>query len=411
MKRPPFFHGFLIFYFALIAGTYLGNQFLFHENFTISSSGLLVLSIAQSSLTGIIGPVLSQNISAAYIYFSLIITQLGGIGLLTYLLFLYWQLFHPNMPQHSIKAAFLLTIKVTVIVETCLFIFFLYALSGSDTNQSVYNQILPSLMLSIHSFNNAGLPFVESVSQLDSITHSFILQLGIIGGNTMGGLGIFVIDELLNPINLRRRLADPKIDWSPITKLSLFGGAFILLIFSCHFYIHEKGALLGDFQLIDSIIASIYETSSARGFGYSLFNSLQINEIVALFGAGTFTTGGGFTLVIIMPILSFFMKNHLKSMDWEIIAKLAKNLIIYFLISLCVASLIFLLIKNTTDSQYSFSKLMNTLNTNQLSVSHSISGSNSLFLGIVNIIGRLSFVVACIITLKQIRKKHASSTI
>ena len=63
---------------------------------------------------------------------------------------------------------------------------------------------------------------------------------------------------------------------------------------------------------------SIYEISTARGFGSSLsendlnLGSKLLHWFVSLIGSGPFSTGGGLTLLTIIWIYSLIWKNHKK---------------------------------------------------------------------------------------------------
>ena len=389
------FAGLIVLSLLLNAPFFLGQPAIAH-------SDTILISVAQACLTQIDASILQISISPLNYLFSVLITQISGIFLLSYLLFLYKKLTETGDHFH-LKEAFFTTIKFSLIFEFALFLFFLYSIPLESTGKSVRFKIVSALALSVKSFNNAGLPFIDSFLNEGTIRQNYIIQIGIVAGNIIGSLGIFVIDELLNPKNLRKRLANPGIDWSPITKVTIFGALLMFLTFSTVFYFNEKNGVLSGLNITESVIASIFEISSSRGFGYTLFSESNdnLNALVTFFGAAPFSTGGGFTLLILVSIMVFFMKKYLKSMDWTILAKIGRNLFFYLFISFCFIALVYLGIFGFSFLRFPGTDLWLTLSSNQISMLPDSHWFFDLFISTVNIIGRLSFIIICFITLKQ----------
>lgn len=402
MKKPHFSHGFLLFYVALIATAFLANQFVFHENSGLSSSGILALSIAQSSLTGIYGEVFSTQVSAKYIYFSLLISQASGIGFLSYLLWLYWKLCKQKTDQFTIKEALRLTLKVILLSELVLFAYFFYTLSGDVNGLNLQGRSLTALVLSVGAITNSGFTFIDTLNLNHIIRQNYILQIGIIVGSTFGGLGIFVIDELFNPKNLRKRLENPEIDWSLITKISVFGAAILMLIFSFIFYV-KAGAFQQDHNILESVIASFYEITSARGLGYdSIDNPTNIfRSIATLISAGPFSSGGGFTLLTVILIYSLFLKKHKKTIEFNALNQLTKNLLIIGLASFIILLFTHWIIEISSGNPFTISKYIEIFTMNKIVRAPHTVWYTDILNGITNMIGRLVFIIACFITLKQ----------
>lgn len=375
-----------------------------------SFSELLTYSIAQASLIHFNDNAISASITDYYILFQILVTQAAGILFLSFLLWLYRRLISRGTNDQSIKDAVRLTIKVSLLVELILLLFFMYAIPIEFANTGFFDKLLAALMLSVNSFNNAGLSYLNQFLIPGTVQQSFIIQIGVIAGSTLGSLGIFVIDELLSPKNLRYRLKHPEVDWSLFSKLSIFGAVFIFIVFSGIFYLNEKKGVLSELNLVESIIASAFETSSARGFGYSLYNysNVSFNSFVTLFGAGPFSTGGGFTLLSLAAIFSVFVKRHLRYFEWICLKKLSKNLFIYLFISICIFSLVYIALSGFANPDINKFDLWLILSTNQMEIPANAPWYIHLFISIMNITGRMSFIVASYITLSQIKNRHAS---
>ena len=430
MKKPDPFYGFLLIYLGLIVVSFLAYQLIFTEAFVSSSSPLnLSYAIALSSLTQINGSSFSNQLPASYQLFSLIISQISGIIILSWLLWFYWKLFgNKNEKEAGLRKAFKLTILITLIAESFLFLFFLYGIPTELTDSGFQNKLIAALSLAINSFTNAGYSHSTMYFNLDVLGQNFILQIGIVGGSVLGSLGIFVIYELLSPKKLRERLSDHSIDWSFITKVSVYGTILILILFSCIFFFIESNNYLEEKNLMESIIASIYEISRARGFGLYLADNVEykftsvLKILVSIFGAGPFSTGGGLTLLSLIWFYSLLWKNpayrtgrHDKSlprrppasetgqagMHFKIANSLAKNLIIYSLITFCIPTLLLFVIDSESTVYSSLMSQLELYSTNLFMIKPSTDWMTGLIKGFTIIAGRIGFMVACFITLRK----------
>jgi hypothetical protein len=402
MKKPDPFIGFIILYFILII-----FQLCIHP---MPGSGLnhlttsFLSAISTASLTHMEGTKIFVELS----YLQLSITFLSSLILFSYLLWYYWQLFGSREEKENrLGDAFKLSFVISFIFISAQFLFFFYALTGHTSNPSLHEKFISALSLAVYSFANAGLPnFTELVSPV-RIEQSFILQIGVVIGNTLGHMGIFVLYELLTPKKLRERLADPSIDWSFITKITVFGTAFLFVIGSCAFYILESGHLLKEKNIIESVIASIYEISTARGFGSSLsendlnLGSKLLHWFVSLIGSGPFSTGGGLTLLTIIWIYSLIWKNHKNPINIRIASSIVKTLFIYSIITFCLLFIIRLFINGDTPFHGLFVEQTKLFTTHHLMINEAYGWGESLVIGLTLIAGRIGFILACYLTLKK----------
>ena len=402
MKKPDYIIGFIGIYLLAIFLDFLINDFLFSDFFG-SGTEKLIKAVAQFSLVNFDKD--NSEISSSYLFYSLIVTQLAGIMWLTIFLWCYRKLFDQTNP-HSLKDTLYVTLKVSIIIEVVLFLFFLYAIPGDYVNQSFSQRLLTALTLSVNSFNNAGISHLDQILGNDMMQSSYVLQLGVIGGSALGNLGIFVINELFAPTNLRHRLAHPNTDWSFITKISVFGGSAIILIGSLLFFINEQNAAFTDKNLMESIIGSIFEVNSSRGFGYYLYeNCGSTSEVILIItnmlGSGPFSTGGGLT-ILFFPALLYLLsgKNHKYGPNLKLSYILVKNLVLY---SILVFAFVTVAKYFLDDSHHILNILHNQwMMFSSNTVSWKGSGNLSSMVDVATItFGRISFIVACYMTWKK----------
>lgn len=404
MRKAANLFGFMMVYIGLILIYHLITQLVFPLEF-ISGDNSLLNSIAKISLIGTPGNALIAT--TTLILVSIAFTQLSGFLWLTALLWFYWELFR-NENKRSLKDAFLLTVKVSFICEAALLIFFLYSIPIESVEGSFIQKFLAALTLSINSFNNAGLSHINQLMLPNSIQSSFILQLGIIGGSTLGSLGIFVLYELFAPINLRHRLANPETDWSLITKVSIFGFAGLVLISSGLFFFYEKNHVLEDKNLTEAIITSVFEISSSRGFGYSIVENISNSSGIVLFitsivSAGPFSTGGGITLLSLAWIYSIIVKKEGQSDHLSIINQIASNLIVYSIFAFVILTTSRYIIDDKASQELLNEQWM-LFSTNTHIMSSSSSWISDILKGATIISGRIGFIIACFLTLRKTNK-------
>lgn len=406
-KSSPFF-SFIFIYLGLIFLSFSIHQLFFSE--ANPSLQNFSTAVAGSSLTQINRTQLNDSLPSAYLVFSLILTQVSGIVLLSYLLWYYRRLFGTTTEKDAgLKSAFKLTMIISLLSETLLFLFFMYSIPAELSDFSVHKKIIAALSLAINSFNNAGGAQVFTPAILEQ---HFILQIGIIGGSTLGSLGIFVIYELFSPIKLRERLNDPFIDWSYITKISVYGTTLILLLGSASFYFIESGNFLAGKNLIESVIASVYEISSARGFGFYLTDSSVtsvLKLLVSAVGSSPFSPGGGLTLLSLMWIYSSIWNTSINSSHIIIANSIIKNLITYSVITFSIPTILLLIIDSDATAYTTLISQFELFSTNHLWITTSSNWLIDLIKGSTLIAGRIGFVTACYLTIKQNKNHHASN--
>ncbi|NJN24779.1 MAG: hypothetical protein HC819_01690 [Cyclobacteriaceae bacterium] len=216
----------------------------------------------------------------------------------------------------GLATAYHKTLIIASVAVSGLFLFFTYATGSMPSDFST--SLLSAFGLAVASFSNAGLSDVSMLVSPAMVSTNFILQLGIVAGAALGNLGILVLWELFSPANLRKRMADPSIDWTYLTKVAVFCTLILFLLAPVLFYIIESNSLLKDKNIVESALASLYEISAARGFGHFLSDispghtGTSVLIAISVFGAGSFGTGGGASLLLIVLFFSFIIKSKNK---------------------------------------------------------------------------------------------------
>lgn len=411
MNRIPVIYGLLLAYLVLISACFIGIHYGFShvfENSTLSNSWLYstsLVNLTNFDTKGFISAPLSFHV------FSLIISQTSAVIILSSLLWLCWQLFGNEKEKYfSIFKAFQLTILVNLICESGLFLFFMYAIPQELAGNNFTQKLLAAISLAVYSFNNAGISQANDLFEAGVLESEFILQVGLIGGTIMGNLGIFVIIDLLSPVNLRKRLANPETDWCFLTKVSVFGAAFVLISFSVIYFLTSDALTFSDKNILESISFMLIEGVGARGFGdFMEGNQSFLHQIIKLgysfFGAGPFSSGGGAGLLMFVFVISLVKGNQITSIN----SKRSKLIIRNWLLFSLTILVFFTLFGFAVNGESRFMDFAFIFNSHQLS--HD-STEDSVIITVLkcasSIFGRLSFIIACLITIKH--RNNAPST-
>lgn len=386
-----------LFIYGLILAFSIAGSFIFQSVGAGIVSEAALEGIANATLTHSVFQV-NETPSQANFIFVLTIILATGIVMNTVLLWLCRQLLGVNSDRSlHLKNALSTTLAITVICLTLLMAFFMYSVPEKAVIHG--HKWLACLSLSVGSFHLAGVPFYSSLFDPGFLGSNFIVQLGIIGGVNLGNLGMFVIVELFSPVRLRQRLADPSIDWTSVTKLSVFAGAIGVGVLSALYFFMEHDQLLAGKNITEMAIASTYEITSARGFGVSLFptggsTTALLKNIAATLLAGPFSLGGGLTLLVFSPIL------FLKSKNPELVSVLLvnKNLLIITAISILVGLLGVLLVLNTAHEIIPLFTCSNSYIATDPSI------GSTIIISIIMITGNTALPVAAYAVLNKIKR-------
>jgi hypothetical protein len=376
-------------YGLLIAISIVGS-FLFLQNTgnSFSLAALFVSAIATSTLTH---GVLTINFIPSIPHIVFIILMHQAIGLL-FNATLFWQcrqIFgEASEKRTGFGDAFTTTIWITLISQILLIMFFLYSIPVSEIPEG--RKIWAAIAVASGAFHLSGIPFYNSFFTNTFLEQNFIFQIGIAGGITLGNLGIFVIHELFSIKRLRQRLADTSIDWTFITKVGVFIGGVAIITSSLLYWLMEKDRLLSGKNITESAIAAVYEVSSVRGFGVSIFDEGKtepLTSVVSMALAGPFSNGGGLTLLIFVA-LAFIFKSGRTLSEIKIAGRLLSIIIAISGISLLLATLGYLTGSNE------LAPMISAFTGNSVIVSPDITLHSGVWLSWLMLTGKLAPVVA-----------------
>ena len=410
MKGPNRIYGFLMIYLSIMAISVIGNLYGIRPNF--STSNTWIYSISLATLTHLNTGIMPLPVSNSFYIFSLLITQISGLLVMTMLLWLCWQLFG-NLPEKSfpLTKALRYTFIFSLIIELILFGFFLYSIPKELTNDSLNQKILASLSLAVNSFNNSGFTLWSHYLKENVLSTNFMVQVGIIAGSTLGNLGIFVIIELFSPLKLRQRLNNPSVDWTFITKLSFFGSAAIMILFVVIYHLFGNQDFLLNKNILETISYILLEGANARGFGFDLsidplFKTEILRTAYSFFGAGPFSSGGGIGLLFFVFAYALIKGKNNVTEESNTAFSIVKNWL--YVTVICIGISLFVLIFSSPKMR--FTEVFLVYNSNHINlISSEESVPTTIVTIFLNLSGRISLIIACMITLNQI--KHASRSL
>jgi len=142
----------------------------------------------------------------------------------------------------------------------------------------------------------------------------YYVSIGL--GVFLGSFGYIALIDLFHPRSLRRRLANPEINWLNQTQLALFGKSAILiagaiiLIYSADAFFSLKETTL------EKTVYYIFLSLQASSGGFELAGTLHPNVMMSfgfivlmLIGASSGGTGGGIRTSLIYILINQFRKS------------------------------------------------------------------------------------------------------
>lgn len=316
IKRPmsPSRYLFIGFFSTIILGSLLLYLPISHnDGVSLSYVDALFTSVSAVCVTGLstIDIALSLNLFGRIILATLI--MIGGMGvagmIISIALFLGLRV---GVSQSSIisESYNLGTLKGTVrVLQVVVFTSFTLQAIGTALLYPIFHKTYSPLESLGHSafhaisaFNNAGFDLLGNFVSLNHYRYDIGFQLVTMALIVIGGLGFFVISDILKT---RFRWKETTMH----TKMVLSATAFLLCVGALSFY------LFSDKSILDSLFLSV--TSRTAGFATFDINSLFQAEIWILvtlmfIGASPGSTGGGVKTTTMFTVLLSLFPLHKK---------------------------------------------------------------------------------------------------
>ena len=154
------------------------------------------------------------------------------------------------------------------------------------------------------------------------LSHAFIIQAVLLLMGFVSMLGMPVLMDLFSPAALRERLRNPYIDWQPITKISLYSLAAVILVSaSCWLFLERNGSLAG-FNNGEAGISALFMVSNGLWAGAQNIFPGQISGVATglclllIYIGNLLFSGTGTGLLLLAFIGAHVLKNdHEKSLQ------------------------------------------------------------------------------------------------
>ncbi len=161
-----------------------------------------------------------------------------------------------------------------------------------------------SVFHSISAFCNAGFDLIGGYRSFTGYSHDSFLMFVIMGLIIAGGLGFGVIINLRNTRDLRRLRLHSKLVLTGTIFLILFGALAFLWIE------YENPKTIGNMNLFDKIVNSIFQSVTLRTAGFNTINQLTLHDaskgvgiLLMLVGGGPAGTAGGLKITTVFTLI------------------------------------------------------------------------------------------------------------
>jgi len=263
----------------------------------------LFMSTSGVCVTGLATVDIGKDLSLAGQIITLILFQIGGLGIITFSVFLFGIMGRgisfkereiiQSVFMHTPRRDFLVILKsvllFTLIIETIgTLLLFIRFYQDFPLGQALYISIYHA----VSAFNNCGYSLFSD--SLMGYRSDWIVNLTIMGLLILGGIGFIVLHELL------ARWRGPQKSLSVHTKIVLITTGFLIVSGAALFYLFERNSIVKDLDLSTTLLVSIFQAVSPRTCGFNTVDlALLTNEAILLImilmfiGACPGSTGGG----------------------------------------------------------------------------------------------------------------------
>lgn len=282
---------FIISFLLLIA---VGTGLLMLPTVSVQSGGLslidaVFMATSASCVTGLSVINTATDFTVRGQVIILVLFQIGGLGMLAYATF-FASLLNAGlgvrqtrlMPDYfdgetlgSARSLLKRIVLLTVLIEGGTFLVMLY-LWGDYSFESWGEKLFFSLFHSVSAFCNAGFTLFTSSYYEPLIRDMYLLHAVTAIAIILGSLGFAPLNNIFSPQQLRQRLEKPWIDWKLSTKIAVNTAILLLGIGTLGFYWLEHSNTLVGMNLTESLVASFFQSATARTAG---FNTIDIGQI------------------------------------------------------------------------------------------------------------------------------------
>ena len=381
--------------FVLVGSLLLSMPFAFKDNPNHqwckvgSYLDALFTSLASMTLTGVTTypEGLANTLSIAGQIIVLVLVQIGGLGIVTFLTFVFFimrrKLQFKDRLLISQAIAFKDYAEIATYVRRLIIITAVCELVGIGLGVPVFASMFPgnigkiiyySTFYSVSAFNNAGFDLFSGTSSMvngltitggmsfgtDSwLYYYFTIYLAVL--SLLGGISFLVIIEIVFERKPPRR-------WSAFTKICLVMTAGLIIVFTSLLFLTDGPKSENPMNLFEALIQII----NCRTAGFSVYSQQDISlpgrmvcGVMMVIGGSPLSTAGGVKIttvfIIVMSIVSYFRGKRLSAFrrrySYDLVAK-SMSLVFFVFVFLLIAFLGLALFGTKSVDGYAMSERM-----------------------------------------------------
>lgn len=280
---------------------------------SLSIIDALFTSVSASCVTGLIVVDTATDFTTRGQVVLLLLMQTGGLGMLTFATFFatllnselgirQTRLMPDYLDNQTLGAARPLLRRIvllTVLVEGGTFLAMMY-LWGDYPFSSWGQKVFFSLFHAVSAFCNAGFSLFSNGLYEPVIRQMYLLHVLVAISLILGSLGFSPLYNIFSPRQLRQRLEKPWIDWTLNTKIAVNTAIILLLVGTVGFYWLERSNTLKGMNLLESLVASFFQSATTRTAGFNTVDIGQLTQPTAVLfmflmfiGGSSGSTAGG----------------------------------------------------------------------------------------------------------------------
>ena len=248
----------------------------------------------------------------------LLLVQVGALVILTFALSAFNE-------QATLAQTLGPVVRLTLLVEAVATLVIFYSWGGYPFD-SLAQRLFFSVFYAISAFCNAGFGLFADNLHGPIIRQMYVLHLALLATWIVGGIGFRTLHDFSIP-KLRERLANPALDWTHHTKVSLYVSAGLLGLGTLIFYTLEQSHTLAEANLTEGLIASVFQSATARTAGFTTVDFSQVTGATLLWwmllmfiGGERGSTAGGVKIATVYSAMALFSRKKTAARSaWMII--------------------------------------------------------------------------------------------